>query len=219
MKYSDLDWILPQIDTLLAYAPKLLVSHELSQISNIEERFFKILVASVISLRTKEKVTWEASKRVFSQVKDFQTLANIVPDALEKMLYPCGFYKRKTIQLKEIAKIMLASSNPLPQSIEELLLLPGVGRKVANLVVTEVFGQEGICVDIHVHRIVNRWGWVKTANADQTELRLRERLPRQYWRGLNRRLVLLGQNICLPRNPKCAECFLDKFCPKVPFVN
>jgi len=139
---------------------------------------------------------------------------NYSNNELMNLLYPCGFYKRKAAQLQKIAEIIISKHQGVtPNSLDALLELPGVGRKVANLVITEVFDEDGICVDIHVHRIANRWSWVKTKNADETELRLRGILPLKYWKTINQYLVLFGQNICLPRNPKCRDCFLNNKCP------
>jgi endonuclease-3 len=220
INFNDLEFIYREIDTRLIDAPRLYISHELKDIIDIQDKAFKVLVSSVISLRTKEAVTWKVSENVFAKIKNYQQLMNQSTIELMNLLYPCGFYKRKAEQLKKIAEIILTKyQGKTPDKLEELLELPGVGRKVANLVITEVFDEEGICVDTHVHRIANRWQWVKTSLADETEMKLRQVLPKKYWKSINQYLVLLGQNICLPRNPKCNDCFLNDKCPYVSSSN
>ena len=206
--------ILKKMDSILVDAPRLYVSHELSKIPDISEKAFKVLVASVISLRTKEKTTWAVSEKLFKVIHNWQQIYDCQSAELEALLYPCGFYIRKSKQLKEIATIIVFEwKGVVSDDIDKLVTLPGVGRKVANLVVTEVFNKPGICVDIHVHRIANRWGWVNTKLADQTEMALRKLLPEDIWIGLNQRLVMFGQTICQPVKPKCGQCFLKDKCP------
>jgi len=213
IEISDLNNICKQIELDFRDAPRLYISHELKDMKNIDDKAFRVLIAAIISLRTKEKTTWDVSVRLFQHVSNFQDIAEIDLEELQGLLYPAGFYKRKAIQIKDIADICLDKyDGRIPQTIEELLEFKGVGRKVANLVVTEVFDTDGICVDIHVHRICNRWGLVKTKNPDLTEMVLREILPIQYWRVINQRLVIFGQNWCLPVKPKCEKCFLNQKC-------
>lgn len=216
ISFDDLEYIYAEIDSKLKDAPRLYISHELKDIKDIQEKAFKVLVSAIISLRTKEAVTWKVSEKVFSKINNYQELMTYPANELMSLLFPCGFYKRKTGQLIAIAKIIITKhQGETPKSLELLLELPGVGRKVANLVITEVFDDYGICVDTHVHRIANRWNWIKTKNADETELKLREILPKKHWKKINKYLVLLGQNICLPRNPKCNDCFLQDRCPYI----
>lgn len=211
---SDLDFILPQIEVLTQDMPRLYISHRLHDIPNPDERAFKILVSSIISLRTKEKATWEVSERLYARISSLEELLALPIGEMELLLFSCGFYKQKTRQIKAVCQILKDKfSGHVPNTIEALLTLPGVGRKVANLVVTEAFEKEGICVDIHVHRISNRWGLVCTKDPDATEMALRQILPPKHWRAYNQRLVVFGQNICLPINPKCGECFLREQCP------
>ena len=201
ISFSDLDFIYEQVDIIL------------KDVADKEEKAFKVLVSSVISLRTKEAVTWVVSEKLFESVQNYKQLQTISLEDLTNLLYPCGFYKRKSEQLKKIADIVLNDfDGKTPETIVGLLSLPGVGRKVANLVITEVFDDDGICVDTHVHRIAKRWLWLETKAPDDTEIELRNILPRKYWKTINQYLVLLGQNICLPRNPKCSECFLNNKC-------
>ncbi len=216
INFVDLDEIFQQIAIRLNEAPRLYISHELNKITDKQEKAFKVLVSAVISLRTKEAVTWKVSEKVFSKIKNYQELMNYSISELMNLLYPCGFYQRKAEQLKKIASIILEKyQGSTPENLEQLLELPGVGRKVANLVITEVFDKDGICVDTHVHRIANRWQWVITNLPDETEMRLSEILPKRYWKTINQHLVLFGQNICLPRHPKCSDCFLKQKCPHI----
>ncbi|SMO32374.1 endonuclease-3 [Balnearium lithotrophicum] len=177
---------------------------------------FKILVSTVLSLRTKDKVTEEASNRLFQVVKSPEDLLKLTEEEISNLIYPVGFYRRKAKSLKEIAKILVEKyGGKVPSTIEELLKLPGVGRKTANLVVTLGFGKPGICVDTHVHRIMNRLGYVKTKTPEETEFALREKLPKEYWIEINELLVALGQHICHPTSPKCSQCPISGLCPKV----
>lgn len=211
---TDLEWILPQIDDLTRDMPRLYISHKLHNIADRQERAFKILVSSIISLRTKEKATWEVSERLYARVKTLDDVLALPVEDMERLMFSCGFYKQKTRQIKEVCQILKDKfAGQVPDTIEGLLTLPGVGRKVANLVVTEAFEKEGLCVDIHVHRISNRWGLVMTKDPDATEMALRTVLPKKYWREYNQRLVVFGQNICLPIKPKCETCFLKDKCP------
>ncbi len=214
LQTTDLDWILPQIEVVTQDMPRLYISHRLNDIPDPEERAFKILVSSIISLRTKEKATWEVSERLYARISCLEELLALPIGEMESLLFSCGFYKQKTRQIKAVCQILKEKFNGhVPNTIEDLLTLPGVGRKVANLVVTEAFEKEGICVDIHVHRISNRWGLVSTNDPDATEMALRHILPLKHWRDFNQRLVVFGQNICLPIKPKCGECFLREQCP------
>ena len=177
---------------------------------------FKILIACVLSLRTKDQTTAEASHRLFSLASDPASMKNLPLKQLEEALYPVGFYRTKAKQIREICRRLLAVyGGKVPDHIEDLLSLQGVGRKTANLVVTVGYKKPGICVDIHVHRISNRWGYVKTKNPKDTELALREKLPRQYWISFNDLLVPFGQNRCRPISPFCSQCELTSFCGRV----
>jgi len=177
---------------------------------------FKILVATVLSLRTKDETTAKAANRLFQVAKTPQELLKLTEEEIASLIYPVGFYRRKAKQLKEIAKILVEKyGGKVPDDLEELLKLPGVGRKTANLVITEAYGKDGICVDTHVHRISNRLGYVKTKTPEETEMALREKLPKKHWREINELLVALGQTICHPTSPKCSECPINELCPKV----
>jgi len=176
---------------------------------------FRVLVSCILSLRTKDEVTRAASKSLFALADTPSGLADLGEEVIEKAIYPAGFYRTKAKTLKEVAGILRDKySSRVPDTIEELLKLRGVGRKTANLVVTLAYGKPGICVDTHVHRITNRWGLVSTKTPDKTEFALREVLPQRYWICINDLLVTYGQNICRPISPFCSQCALSGFCGK-----
>jgi endonuclease-3 len=177
---------------------------------------FRVLVSCILSLRTKDKTTGEASARLFKLARSPKKTAELPLRAIEKAIYPVGFYRVKARRIKEISReLVVDHSSRVPDTMEGLLKLKGVGRKTANLVVTMGYGRPGICVDTHVHRITNRWGYVKTRTPDQTEFALREKLPKRYWIPINDLLVTFGQNVCTPVSPFCSECRLFKYCKRV----
>jgi len=177
---------------------------------------FRILIACVLSLRTKDQTTAEASRRLFSLASDPSNMLRLSRRRIERAIYPVGFYRTKAKQIHEICRRLLTEyDGRVPDSLEELLTLKGVGRKTANLVVTVAFGKPGICVDTHVHRISNRWGYVKTKTPEDTEQALRRKLPRRYWITFNDLLVPFGQNLCQPVSPYCSRCKLVKYCDQV----
>jgi len=174
---------------------------------------FHVLISTMLSLRTKDTVTLEASKRLFKVANSAEAILKLTPKQIEKLIYPVGFYKTKAKALLKTCKMLLKTG--VPEEIDELLKLPGVGRKTANLVVALGFGKPAICVDTHVHRISNRLGYVKTKNPEETEFALRKKLPKKYWIIYNDLLVAYGQNICVPISPWCSVCKIRKFCPRV----
>jgi endonuclease-3 len=177
---------------------------------------FEVLVACILSLRTQDSTTAGAVRRLFSRARTPEQLLALDDRELERLIYPVGFYKTKTKSLKELSRILVEKwSSKVPDEIDLLLELPGVGRKTANLVVTEAFGKPGICVDTHVHRITNRWGYVRTKTPEETETVLRERLPARWWREINKVLVAFGQGICRPTSPRCSECPVASDCPRI----
>jgi len=177
---------------------------------------FRILVSCIISLRTKDEVTYPATERLFQRADSPEKMARLRHPTIAKLIYPAGFYRRKGEQIKAISKILGERwEGRTPDTIDELLELPGVGRKTANLVVTLGFDKPGICVDVHVHRITNRFGWLETSHPDETEEVLREILPRRYWIPINETLVRHGQQICKPISPICSECPVERDCPRV----
>jgi endonuclease-3 len=175
-----------------------------------------VLVSTILSLRTKDEVTLAASRRLLAKAPGPRELAALSENSIARLAYPAGFYRTKAANLKKIAAILLADyKGEVPAGMDALLALPGVGRKTANLVLVEAFDLPGICVDIHVHRISNRTGWVSTKTPEQTEMTLREILPRKYWKGINALLVLYGQNICRPLSPYCSRCVIKKHCKRI----
>lgn len=177
---------------------------------------FRILISCLLSLRTKDRTTAEASARLFALAADPATMLELPRRRIERTIYPVGFYRTKAKQIHEICRRLLDRyGGRVPDSIDELLTLPGVGRKTANLVVTVGYQKPGICVDVHVHRISNRWGYVRTNTPEQTEEALRKKLPRRYWITYNDLLVPFGQNLCLPVSPYCSRCKLTRYCERV----
>jgi len=177
---------------------------------------FRILISTVLSSRTQDKVTAEAAKRLFEVADTPEKLLEIPEQTIQKLIYPVGFYRVKAKNLKKLAKILVERhGSTVPTDREELMALPGVGRKTANLIRSVAFGIPDICVDTHVHRIVNRLGFVKTKNPLQTELELKKKLPRDTWIKLNHILVAFGQAICKPVKPLCSVCPVEKYCNKV----
>ena len=176
---------------------------------------FKVLVSCILSLRTQDKTTGAASERLFKLAPDLKTMSGLTVRKIEKAIYPVGFYRVKAERIREFCKVLIKDfGSVVPDEINELLKLKGVGRKTANLVVTLGYGKPGICVDTHVHRISNRWGYIKTKTPEQTELALRKKLPNKYWLRINGLLVAFGQNICKPISPICSRCSIEKFCDK-----
>jgi len=177
---------------------------------------FQFLISCILSLRTQDRVTGEASRRLFQLAQTPETLSKVPVARIQKAIYPVGFYRVKAHRVRELSKEILKKyGGRVPNTIEELLLLKGIGRKTANLVVTQGYGREGICVDTHVHRITNRWGLVRTKTPPQTEFALRDRLPVRYWKELNAYLVAFGQGICKPISPLCSQCPIRPFCLRV----
>lgn len=177
---------------------------------------FHLLVACIISLRTKDEVTAEASSRLFKLAANPKTLGALSEDEIAEAIYPAGFYRNKSHQLREISKILQHQyDGKVPADLEALLELPGVGRKTANLVLGLGFGIPAICVDTHVHRIPNRMGMVSTTKPVQTEKALEKILPRESWIDINDLLVTFGQNCCRPTSPHCSSCPLADLCERV----
>lgn len=177
---------------------------------------FLVLVSTVLSLRTKDATTAAASARLFAHARTPEALLGLSEDRVAELIYPVGFYRTKARSLRELARVLIEQhGGRVPSTIDELLKLPGVGRKTANLTLTLGFGLPGICVDVHVHRIVNRWGYVRTANPDATEMELRRRLPGAYWIPINDWLVAYGQHVCQPVSPYCSRCAVAEHCARI----
>ena len=177
---------------------------------------YLVLIACILSLRTNDKTTYPATLRMLELAKTPQQMMNVDVDTLAKAIYPVGFYKNKAGQIIELSKLIVEKYNgKVPDSIDELCKFRGVGRKTANLVMTLGFGVPAICVDVHVHRIFNRLGYIKTSNPEETEFALREKLPVEFWIPINTLLVTHGQNVCKPINPKCSQCPVFAYCDKL----
>jgi endonuclease III len=176
---------------------------------------FLVLISCLLSLRTRDETTLPASERLFAKASTIDGMLKLSTKEIEKLIYPVGFYKTKAIRIKEICQDLKDRYHSVvPDSIEELLTLKGVGRKTANLVMTEGFGQHAICVDTHVHRISNRLGYIQTKTPHDTEFALRKKLPQEYWIDYNAMLVVWGQNICKPISPLCSKCIVNKICER-----
>lgn len=177
---------------------------------------FEVLVSTLLSLRTKDEVTAQAARRLFEKARTPDQILALSEKALEKLIYPVGFYPTKAKRLHQISRMILDDwGGAVPDSIDALLKLPGVGRKTANLVMVEGFKQPAICVDTHVHRISNRIGYVATKTPDETESALRDKLPHRHWTRYNELLVAFGQSLCRPVSPFCSRCPVAGMCPRI----
>jgi endonuclease-3 len=185
-------------------------------IAQVERNPFKVLISTVLSLRTKDAVTAEATRRLFAKAQTPKSIILLSERTIEQLIYPVGFYKTKAKAIRNICRKLLDEfDGKVPDDLDTLLTFPGVGRKTANLVLTLGHGKHAMCVDTHVHRISNRWGYVKTKNPEETEYALRAQLPRRYWMEYNDLLVSFGQHLCVPVSPKCSACPMRKYCPRI----
>jgi endonuclease-3 len=176
---------------------------------------FRILVSAVLSTRTRDSTTARASARLFARAHDPGSLTRLAPAAIDKLIYPVGFHNTKSRLLPALAQMLVDRwKGRVPATLEDLTGLPGVGRKVANIVLSRGFGLPAIAVDTHVHRISNRLGLVATRDPFKTELALMELLPKRFWRDWNQRLVALGQTVCRPARPLCPVCPVRSVCPR-----
>lgn len=176
---------------------------------------YLILISTLLSLRTKDKITLEASRRLFSIAKSPEEMLNISSKKIEDAIYPSCFFRRKADNIKKISQILLDKyDGKVPNSQKDLLELPGIGIKTANLTLNLGFGIEAICVDCHVHQIANRMGWVDTTTPEQSEVKLQEVMPKRFWIPLNELLVAYGQAVCTSISPKCSICSEKDICPK-----
>jgi endonuclease-3 len=175
-----------------------------------------VLISCILSLRTQDSTTAKASHRLFAVADMPEAMSKLSAKRIEKLIYPVGFYKTKAKAIREICRVLVAQySSKVPDEIDELLKLKGVGRKTANLVVTLGYKKPGICVDTHVHRISNRWGYIETKTPEKTEFALRDKLPKQYWIEYNDLLVSFGQHLCRPISPVCSACPVRKYCAQI----
>jgi endonuclease-3 len=177
---------------------------------------FHILVATILSLRTKDTLTSVVAPRLFAAADTPAAILALDEEQLATLIYPVGFYRTKARSIRQVCALLIERhGGKVPADLDALLALPGVGRKTANLVLTMGFGLPGICVDTHVHRICNRWGYIRSKDPDKTELALRDKLPVEYWIPINGLLVTLGQNICHPTSPRCSICPVAEYCQRV----
>lgn len=206
------------IDAVMARLEQAVSAWDTPAVTIISQRDgdpFKVLVSCIMSLRTKDTTTGPASLRLFSLADTPQKMLGLSAREIEQAIYPVGFYRNKAGQILEICRELVEKHDgAVPDTIEELLRFKGVGRKTANLVVTLGFGKPGICVDTHVHRICNRWGYLSTDSPEETEFRLRDILPQKYWLRINDLLVAFGQNLCKPLSPFCSRCPVYDFCKR-----
>lgn len=210
MNDKDIDKIMKELLKVTKNMPMPVVT-EIKLVTNRDA--YKILISTMLSLRTKDSTTRDASMRLFEKAGNPKDMLKLSEEKIAKLIYPVGFYRVKAKNILEVSKTIIDDYNgKVPDEIDELLKLRGVGRKVANLVITEAFDKYGICVDTHVHRISNRFGYVSTKKPEQTEFALRKKLPKKYWRVYNDTLVIYGQNLCKPINPLCNQCSVSKYC-------
>lgn len=210
MNDKDIDKIMKELLKVTKRMPMPVVT-EIKLVTNRDA--YKILISTMLSLRTKDSTTRDASMRLFEKAGNPKEMLKLSEEEIAKLIYPVGFYRVKAKNILEVSKTIIDDYNgKVPDEIDELLKLRGVGRKVANLVITEAFDKYGICVDTHVHRISNRFGYVSTKKPEQTEFALRKKLPKKYWRVYNDTLVIYGQNLCKPINPLCNQCSVSKYC-------
>jgi len=206
------------VDTVINLLKRKLQTKKLPIVSALAEKKsdpFQILISTLLSLRTKDEVTEVATRRLFLLASTPSEMLELSEDQIINAIYPAGFYRNKTKTILYVCRELVEKySSHVPDSIEELLSLKGVGRKTANLVITLGYGGEGICVDTHVHRISNRLGYVRTKTPEETEYALREKLPRKYWTEYNTIMVAFGRNICRPTSPICSKCPVSTYCQR-----
>ncbi|MAG38537.1 endonuclease III [Candidatus Woesearchaeota archaeon] len=179
---------------------------------------FNVLLGTILSARTKDETTAVAAKKLFSKVKNFEDLKSLSVKEIEQLIYPVGFFRNKARYLKELPSAIKKEFNSvIPETVDELVKLPGVGRKTANLVVAVGFQKPAVCVDVHVNRIMNRFGYLKTKTPFETEMVLRKKLPIKYWEKINSMLVAFGQHLCTPVSPWCSRCPIIDCCNQIGF--
>jgi len=173
---------------------------------------YRILVATILSSRTQDRTTAAAAERLFSRAPSLQALSKLTVEEIGRLIYPVGFFRTKARHLEELPTAIRESGGKIPEDMEGLMRLPGVGRKTASLVLALAFDKDAICVDVHGHRIPNRLGWVETKTPIETEMAPRRILPRKYWKRFNRIFVAFGQAVCKPVRPHCWDCPVTKYC-------
>lgn len=215
MNDLDMEAIIPILEEELRKAELPIVSY----LARDRYQPFTILISTLLSLRTKDEVTALATQGLFRLAGTPAEMARLAPDTIERAIYPVGFYRNKARTILAVCRELLdRHDSRVPDTMEQLLALSGVGRKTANLVLTLGFGKAGICVDTHVHRISNRLGYVQTKTPEETEFALREKLPHKYWIDYNTLLVAFGRRICRPISPLCSSCPISVYCDRVGIV-
>ncbi len=208
------DVVFDEFSTALATLGKKLPAVSLVAVEKQDP--FSVLISTLISLRTKDDVTLNASQRLLSKAPTPQRMLELDEDSVAELIYPAGFYKRKASQIRRISQILVDKyEGKVPDNVEELMALPGVGIKTANLTLNLGFGIDAICVDCHVHQISNRLGWIMTKTPEESEKALMKIMPRRFWIPLNELLVSYGQEICTSVSPKCSMCPESHRCPKI----
>jgi endonuclease-3 len=188
----------------------------LNLIAAQEREPFLVLIGCILSLRTKDETTAQAAARLFARARSPQAMIALEPKEIERLIYPVGFYRVKARVIREVCRAIIERfAGRVPDTLEGLLSLKGVGLKTANLVLSQAYGKPALCVDTHVHRISNRWGLVRTKTPEQTEKALRAVVPRRYWVEYNGLLVAFGQTICQPVSPHCSRCPISRLCPRI----
>jgi endonuclease-3 len=209
------------VDAVMRALGRAIDDHDLPAVEKIAEESqddpFEVLISTMLSAQTRDPVTAAASARLFAVARTPRTMAKLTEKQIEKLIYPVSFYRNKAAHVKETCRILVEKyRGRVPGTMEELLTLPGVGRKTANLVLILSFSSRAnICVDTHVHRISNRLGWVRTSTPEETERALYEATPRRWWPYINRYLVTWGQNVCKPVYPRCTACAISARCPRI----
>lgn len=206
------EWVIPRVREAVE-------NHRIPSVTELAGTHkdpFKVLISTVISLRTKDEVTIEAANRLFERASGPVELIDLEEEDVQELIYPAGFYRVKAKHILEIAGILVDNyEGVVPQDQEALMRLPGVGLKTANLTLSEGYGLPYICVDTHVHRISNRLGWVSTSSPEKTEKALQDFLPKQFWIPINELFVRFGQALCSPVSPRCSRCPLADYCPRI----
>ncbi|MFH2101601.1 MAG: endonuclease III [Candidatus Micrarchaeota archaeon] len=185
------------------------------QVSNVASTPFRALVFTILSARTKDATTIRASGKLLAKAPTAKKLAGMRISDIEKAVYGTGFYRQKAKNLKKTARLISDNGGKVPDTLEELVKLPGVGRKTANIILAHCFGKDAIAVDTHVHRICNRLGLVRTKTPEKTEQALMKKVPKRLWKEMNLAMVSYGQTVCTPLKPKCGECRIRKICPRI----
>ncbi|MBU0967253.1 MAG: exodeoxyribonuclease III [Proteobacteria bacterium] len=206
------------IDLILAILAKEVAGYKVPVVDLIAAQSndpFQVLVATILSARTKDETTAGAAARLFKKAPDLQSLAGLSEEEIARLIYPVGFYRNKAGYLARLPEAVAAMGGVIPDEVETLTKLPGVGRKTANLVVSVAFHKPAICVDTHVHRIMNIWGYVQTKTPLETEMALRGKLPDKHWLTVNSILVAFGQGTCRPVSPHCDRCVIQQYCPQI----